>query len=553
MPAAVGGEMEITMIREIIGEHPKTYRILLLSLIALLLITFIPFYSYRSTAKKNEKKAEQILSSIDNDKNISYVSIEQLEQLVELEHLKPATRGKIYRLMAEISYLSDDKSSYNLYVAHAAYYYQKSNCQEEMIALYSEYLGRLYENSGFDTAKELLERQNKYLAVSSYKNKETAVSYYLNYADVEEMRGDYTSASEKLELAMDSLDSIPEHPHYQRLLAKYHLLVARLQLLQGHVSAAQKELSDYHATDTLGLPEGNLYVYCDFTLPYHELMGKIALLQNREDDAISHIDFYLTGCDKSNFYMMEYRMLQFIMEHSDSLSQRHFQKYEKQFAELSDHNLQYLSAQYCDNLLNNIDQTLKSLEVLDRQAHGKHLLFFLALILLFSIFIIAVVWSFLLLYFHTDSLTRLAVRSRYEKKRTSMERRKTPYFLLILDIDDFKLINDNYGHASGDLVLRQIASIIKSILPSHDSAYRYGGEEICIIMKDTKEDALELAEKIRTSINRFAWEHLIPELHTPVTVSGGLAEAKNGRNPFQEADQSLYYSKEHGKNQITCR
>lgn len=541
------------MLKEIWFEYQRKFRKLFFLFLILLFSTLMIWYSHQTTIQKNEKKAQSILSSIDNDKNISFVSQKQLEKLLELRNLKPATKGQIYQLLAEISYLSDNKTDYNTYAAYSIYYYQKADYSEQMITLYSEYLGRLYENSGFDSAKEFLDQQNKDHPVSEYKDKQSVVSYYLGYADVEEMRGDDTSARKKLELARDYLEEITDQPHYQRLLAKYHLLEARLALLQEKTEEALTILSAYHEDDTLGLPEGNMFVYCDFTLPYHELMGKLKLLQGKEKEAVHHIDLYLNGCNESSFYMMQYRMLKFLLaEHPDSLSKKNYARYQKQFILLSDDNMNYLSNQYCEGLLNHLEQAQKQLKLQEQQEENYSYMICIPVALFYIVLIIWAVLQFFLLYIRTDSLTRLTIRSQYERDRTSLERRKTPYFLLILDIDNFKAVNDTYGHLAGDDVLRQMASIIKKQLQPHDKAYRYGGEEICVILRENSLDnAFLTAEKIRTEIHQFDWKTLIPEIPSPLSVSGGLAEAVAGKNPFQEADQSLYYSKDHGKNRIT--
>lgn len=541
------------MLKEVWLEYRKQFYKMLFLFLLLFFATIMTWYLRQRTISKNNQKVESILDSIDKDKDISYVSMEQLEHMLETDSLRPSLKGRIYRLMAEISYLSDNKTDYNTYAAYAIYYFQKTDYSEQMMNLYSEYLGRLYENSGFDAAKTFLDQQNKDHPVSEYTDKQSTVSYYLSYADVEEMRGDYASAAEKLEQAKKYLAEITDQPHYERLSAKYQLMIARLALMQDKTDNALSILSTYHEDDTLGLPEGNIYVYCDFTLPYHELMGKVLLLQGKEKEAVKHIDVYLEGCNKSSFYMMQYRMLKYILtEHPDLLSDKNRKQYQKQFLQLSEHNIEYLSTQYCQGLLEHLEQAQNQLMVDEQRETNHNFIKYTVLFLVYGALILCTIIQYCLLYIRTDSLTRLTVRSQYERQRTALERRKIPYFLLILDIDDFKSVNDTYGHLVGDVVLRQIASIVKSQLNPKDHAFRYGGEEFCVILREnTLQDAFQVADSIRAEIHRFSWSTLVPEISGPLSISGGLAEAKHGKNPFQRADQALYYSKDHGKNQIT--
>lgn len=123
--------------------------------------------------------------------------------------------------------------------------------------------------------------------------------------------------------------------------------------------------------------------------------------------------------------------------------------------------------------------------------------------------------------------------------------------LAIIDIDNFKHVNDTYGHAVGDVILRRVSGVIKeSILSPDDITARYGGEEFAVIFTDkTLEQAYGTIEQIRTQIG--AKRH--PEMNDKtVTVSIGLASYRYGSGKaaiFSEADSLLYAAKRSGKNQ----
>ena len=121
--------------------------------------------------------------------------------------------------------------------------------------------------------------------------------------------------------------------------------------------------------------------------------------------------------------------------------------------------------------------------------------------------------------------------------------------LAILDIDNFKMVNDTYGHLIGDEVLIQFASILKDTFRREDYIFRYGGEEFCIVFKQVKEEeAYELLERFRKRVE----EHKFPKI-TKLTVSIGYVKFGAVENPFSvcdKADRALYYVKKHGRNQI---
>ena len=151
----------------------------------------------------------------------------------------------------------------------------------------------------------------------------------------------------------------------------------------------------------------------------------------------------------------------------------------------------------------------------------------------------------------TDQLTGLYNRHSLvqllPKYFSHSVRHSSPLSLLVLDIDHFKHINDNYGHSKGDDVLRKFGQLITANFRSEDLIARYGGEEFVVIMANsTHDDAIEKAELLRTHIEK----HLIEGVK--VTISIGVACADSHSNfelMFNQADTALYHAKENGRNQ----
>ncbi len=119
---------------------------------------------------------------------------------------------------------------------------------------------------------------------------------------------------------------------------------------------------------------------------------------------------------------------------------------------------------------------------------------------------------------------------------------KTGFVLLIIDVDNFKNINDTLGHLEGDKALKEIVYIIKRNIRDTDAVYRYGGDEFTVILKNTDDDgAYRIAERIRKEV----------ETHTNTTVSIGgsyFYVAYTATELMREADRKLYIAKKLGKN-----
>jgi len=154
----------------------------------------------------------------------------------------------------------------------------------------------------------------------------------------------------------------------------------------------------------------------------------------------------------------------------------------------------------------------------------------------------------------TDGLTKLHNHRFFQDHLTReikrVSRSQEALAILLVDIDDFKGLNDRYGHAAGDELLMGLARIMSETVRDSDLLARYGGEEFVVLAADTKlEGAYQLAEKIRTNIAENSF--IVDESMRPmrVTVSIGVAAYRGNRKSFfQAADRALYQAKAEGKN-----
>ena len=157
-----------------------------------------------------------------------------------------------------------------------------------------------------------------------------------------------------------------------------------------------------------------------------------------------------------------------------------------------------------------------------------------------------------------DPLTGLHNRRYLETHLASMidaaAGRGRPCSLMILDIDHFKAVNDTYGHAAGDEVLKGFAMRVKRVIRTVDLMCRLGGEEFVIVMPDTPHlVALKIAERVRVAVEGEPFSIDNGQRSIPVTVSVGLAERGQEANPenlFRRADTALYNAKNSGRNRV---
>lgn len=153
----------------------------------------------------------------------------------------------------------------------------------------------------------------------------------------------------------------------------------------------------------------------------------------------------------------------------------------------------------------------------------------------------------------TDSLTNVYNRRHFDsildKELKRQNRTKLPLCLCMLDVDNFKKLNDTLGHLQGDLVLKEVANIIKNTIRETDEIGRWGGEEFCIILPNTSLDpAIILIERVRKNIENFDFLTSMK-----ITCSFGIAQINENEDAdslIKKADTAMYLAKNSGKNRI---
>ncbi len=160
----------------------------------------------------------------------------------------------------------------------------------------------------------------------------------------------------------------------------------------------------------------------------------------------------------------------------------------------------------------------------------------------------------------TDELTSLYTR-RHLKSVLSQEfarakRYRTTITVAMVDIDDFKKINDVYGHLAGDYILKEVSKAFITTLRKTDFVYRYGGEEICILMPETTlEKAFIPLERLRAAIDGAHYIFEGKKIHVTVSIGAAMfnQDLNSGEELIERADSRLYEAKKTGKNKVVIK
>jgi diguanylate cyclase (GGDEF)-like protein len=149
-------------------------------------------------------------------------------------------------------------------------------------------------------------------------------------------------------------------------------------------------------------------------------------------------------------------------------------------------------------------------------------------------------------HFHQAIAKRYALYHEFGEKMT----------LLMVDIDNFKKINDTYGHPAGDAILKDVGRCILSAVRDDDMGFRYGGEEFSVILpRSSVKAGKAVAERMRSLIEHFPFkaDHHILQVTVSIGIASWPESAENIRDIIIEADKALYEAKRSGKNRVVVR
>lgn len=378
-------------------------------LVAVLILSVLLF-GYQLTSrlieKKNDETIERTLQSLTYTEEMAKEELGKLQPLADL-HLSKASCGKLYRALAEISYMTGDEMQYNSYMAYALYYLEESGDGVSSAYLTNKYIGRLYANGCYDAAEHMLEELAKKTDISALPLGLQA-EYYLSRADIACMME--KDNAEFLSLARAAISLMPEEGERALNQAKADILEARNNIEKGNFKKAEALMSGYSENDNFGFGENQVYVVCDFKIPFYEISAKLALENGDADGLKKYTELYMEYCGEYSFRTMELRLLRYIAEKApehEEIPAAEYLELEKQSAY---ENLGDMTEKYGEFLLVDMNTSMEAVSLRSESKELTKTWFAAAAVTVYAAIFLFCAANVFISYMSKDGLTQLQRR-----------------------------------------------------------------------------------------------------------------------------------------------
>ncbi len=511
----------------------------------------------------NHQQVELILN-----KDLKYKWDTRDEELAEIEELLAKGSltnedfGRLYERAAMIHYSNNNNMTYFKYMGYALYYLDHSNEKDYTINIYLDLANFFLNNYANDQAEKMLEFAQSVRSFDEIENPQIKSYAYRMLGITSILNLEYNEAETYFNNSLRVISESHTNTFEDDYTAIDEIWLARVYEETGRVPKCAEILAKWSNSEMFTSDVyRNIYLR-DFIIPYYQAKCYYLCADNikerssysqaeadaRTQSVIDYLREFMTVCEENNYEKAELYTLLKIQKEYPTKNQKIQKELYTVLNELYANIFTQQNATYAsviDNLIFNSKNELDiNAKILDKSVRRAE--FILVVVVVFAFIII--IFVILILNNRFDGLTKLLNRKVFDKDVARLGRSTSEYGVIMIDIDDFKQVNDTYGHPEGDVVIRRLGELIEKETTSDIRGYRYGGEEFAIIVgKNAIQYVGKIAERTRDYMQQQGWEF---NKDLVITLSIGTATGK-GYDVVKQADDNLYMSKQNGKNQVT--
>ena len=512
----------------------------------------------------NHNKLDTILS-----KDLAYSWDTMDEQLVALEDIARHDQlfkddaGMLYERTALIYLQKGDTISYYKNLGYALYYLNESD-DDVAVNIYLDLANFYLNNYSFDFAQEMLDKASAIKPTEEIKSPKIKSYAYRMQGIMNIMKYNYNEAETAIMNSQRVLEKHQDEAYATGYIAMNDVWLARIYEETGRLAKCKEKLDKWADSDMFSTEIYRTIYLRDFIIPYYQAKCYYLCAENikeynniasmdsgaKEQAVINFLHEFMDLCEANSYEKAELYTITKVQKEYPTRNEAIQKELNFVLTQLNTtlfNQQDYTIASVVDDVVSDATEEAQGINSDHRNNVAKSMFVVVAWFIGISIF------AFLLVLVSNsryDALSELFNRNVFNYSVSKLKRSNAKYGIIMIDIDDFKKVNDNYGHLKGDIVLRRLGQIISKETTPDIKAYRYGGEEFVLTVERADLAYIKaVAGRIRKHMEEQVWAFDDNDLL--ITVSIGCAIGSGDDNVVMRADDNLYMSKTNGKNQVT--
>ena len=473
--------------------------------------------------------------------------LEHIRELINLPHVSDSDKGHLYERMAQIYKFKGDTLNFYHTMGNALYYLKKGDNKSIAVNIYEDIANYYISECNYEQAEKVIQNVYSICPISDIDDPQVKSYAYRMEAILARHAGDLKAAISY----MDESDRITAECSDQIWYASYVAINAATRsgiiLDEGRLDEARAFVNDYKDSEYFTIPIFADIMTRDFVLPYYETACKLAAYDRDEEELAGLLDKCSAASSQYGFRCKELRIILDILDGDYRLS-------DSMKAKLTDTTLLIYSEitkeqsdEYAAMINSPLENGIHEQEELERTKFEQKLAIRIYAITIFITLIVITILTLVIQRSLTDPLTGIGNRRGLDHYLHLLHLLGRNVHTLMIDADDFKKVNDTFGHDQGDVVLKRIGSLLNAMKSKNNRVFRYGGEEFVMIIHNLDTNAvIRIAENIRRDIEWQVWD-----FPRKVTVSIGISSGNASMDTVRHADECMYHSKQNGKNAVT--
>jgi len=530
----------------------RTVGFLIMGIAAFLAASLLIQIIYRYHCRFSKQAHHEEISVFINDE-ITYEPEElddelaRIEKWIQTKNVTDADLGHLYERESNIYKFQGDLTGEYRAMGYAFYYLEKGGDYEYSINMYLDLATSYLVNMSYANAVTVVEHVESIMPLSDISDLQIKSYAYRMKAILCYHEGQYEDALDYLQMSEDTVNLSDTNLYEDAYRAMIDVNRARVYIGMGEYDKARQIQESQKDSPLFTQTIFADVLARDFVIPYYE--NECFLAIETKDNALIKecIDQYISICEEFAYRKIELdtliRISSLYPPNTEKDSEEFYTILNRIYSEL----MEQQNSEYTLMISDSIDDSISTISMIEDQSEQswkrvQTYVMYIVFILLLLITIYIIVYNS-----RRDGLTKVLNRRDYERAISAAKRSGLFYSVILMDIDDFKHINDTYGHPKGDEVLKKLGTILKRVSDKSTVAYRYGGEEFAMIVSGkSAKSAYGLAEMIRRDFGSLEWD-----FKEQITISMGVAGGSGEDDVLKRADENLYHSKRNGKNQVT--